>query len=223
MSEFEYLVEWRVRNIQLPEKEPEETYNQRIKDWTFSSLGLDKKTQEVYNFIDVKKIATLDDLTKFLNASTEVVQGYLDDLYSIGIIEKMGKAYYITDSLSSAIIRKLIPRITESLRVVALTESKARSASDNLLKLKGKAFGNVSDALPFLGDMKRKGINPMVKVIGVQSSSDETVEIEGPIIDLDYRNHYITMVSSSGEKIVVGGRQSNGVDLKAHSIIIKGE
>jgi len=223
LSEFEYLVEWKIRNIPLPEKEPKETYNIRIKSWVLASLGLDKKTQSVYTIIEEKKMATLEDLIKVLNEEKEKVQVSLDELYSTGTIEKLGKAYYINEPLSTSIVRKLIPRVTESLRIIASTESKTRVNSDYLTKVKGKGFGNVSEALPAIGEMVRKCSNEYVKVIGVQSVSEETVEIEGPVIDIDYRNHSFTLVSASGEKVVVGGKHSQGVDLKAHSIILKGE
>lgn len=223
MSEFEYLVEWRIRNIPLPEKEPKETYNSRIKAWVLTSLGLDKKTQSIYTIIEERKMATVEDLSKVLNEEKERVQESLDELYSTGTIEKLGKAYYVNEPLSTSIVRKLIPRVTESLRIIASTESKTRVNSDYLIKMKGKAFGNVSEALPVIGEMVRKCSNDYVKVVGVQSVSEDTVEIEGPVIDVDYRNHSFTMVSASGEKVVVGGKHSQGVDLKAHSIILRGE
>ena len=155
LSEFEYLVEWRIRNIPLPGKEPKETYNSRIKSWVLASLGLDKKTQSIYNFIEEKKMATVEDLSKFLNESKENVQESLDELYSTGTIEKLGKAYYVGEPLSASIVRKLIPRVTESLRVIASTESKTRVDSDYLTKMKGKAFGSVGDALPAIGEIVR--------------------------------------------------------------------
>lgn len=223
MSEFEYLVEWRIRNIPLPDREPKETYNSRIKSWVLASLGLGESTKEIYSFIEERKMATVKDLTSFFDEPEEKIQESLDKLYSIGIIENLGKAYYIGGSISASIVRKLIPRVTESLRMIASTESKTRVDSDYLVKMKGKAFGNVGDALPVIGEMVRKGSNNFVKVIGVKSISEETVEVEGPVVDVDYKNHSFIMISASGEKVVVGGKNSQGVDLRAHSIILRGE
>lgn len=223
MSEFEYLVEWKVRRISLPSKEPKETYESRIKSWALASLGVGENEQTIYKFIEEKKMATIEDLSKHLNEPPETVQESLDLLYSIGIVDRLGKAFYIGEPLSSSIVRRLIPRVTEGLRNVASVESKARVGLGQLRSLEGRAFGSVKEAIPALGEAKRSGSNCTVRFVGTQCDSGEAVEVEGPVIDLDYGNQTITVITKSGEKIVVGGRHSDSVDVRAHTIIVKGD
>lgn len=127
MSEFQVFAEWRIRRIPEPPREPRETYNERVKRWTLSSIGVEGMTQDIFLYLEKADMATVDDLAKHFKLGVEEVQRTLDLLYTVGLIDKIGKAYQVRGDLSTSIIRQLIPRITETLRSIVKVESDTRS------------------------------------------------------------------------------------------------
>lgn len=129
MSEFQIFAEWRIRRIPEPPREPRETYNERVKRWTLSSIGVEGMVQDIFLYLEKINMVTVDDLAKHFKLGAEEVQRFLDLLYTVGLIEKIGKAYQVRGDLSTSIVRRLLPKITETLRSIAKIESDARSYS----------------------------------------------------------------------------------------------
>lgn len=222
-NQYESFAEWKVRRITEPFKEPHETYGQRLKDWVLSSIGIDGTAKELFLYLENSKVATLEDLAKHVNEEPKEVLELVDLLYSTGLIERVGKAYYVREPLSTSIVRRLIPRITESLRNIAKTESRARSDATYYCTMRGRAFSDVGSAIAACKEISRTGRSPIARVVGVHSYNDETVEVEGPVSDYGHTPQHLVIITDSGEKVVVGNRNSRGTDVKAHSIIVKGE
>jgi len=222
-NEYESFAEWKVRRIPEPFKEPHETYGQRLKDWVLSSIGIDGTAKELFLYLENSKVATLEDLAKHVNEEPEEVLELVDLLYSTGLIERLGKAYYVREPLSTSIIRRLLPRITENLRNIAKAESRARSDATYYFTMRGRAFSDVGSAIAACKEISRAGATPIARVVGVHSYNDEAVEVEGPVSDYGNAPQHLVIITASGEKLVVGNRNSRGADVKAHSIIVKGE
>jgi hypothetical protein len=222
-GEFEFFAEWKVRRIPSPPKEPKDTYVPRLKDWALSSIGIDGKAKEVFLHIENSKTATLEDLVKHLKERPDPVQEILDLLYSTGLIERIGKAYFVRESLSASIVRRLIPRVTESLRNVAKVESKSRADVNYYHKLKGRSFTDVGSAIAAYKEISRLGRSPRARVVGTHSYNGEPIEVEGPVTNFGYSPQHLVIITESGVRMVVGNRDSQGTDVKAHSIIIKGD
>jgi hypothetical protein len=222
-NEYESFAEWKVRRMPEPSKEPHDTYGQRLKTWVLSSIGIDGMANELFLYIENSKVATLDDLARHVKAKPEDILESVDLLYANGLIDRLGKAYYVQESLSASIVRRLIPRITESLRNIAKAESRARSDATYYHTMRGRAFSDVGSAVAACKEISRLGGSPIARVVGVHSYNDETVEVEGPVVDYGYAPQHLVIITASGEKLVIGNRNSQGADVKAHSIIVKGE
>lgn len=222
-NEYESFAEWKVRRMPEPFKDPHETYDQRLKDWVLSSIGIDGTARELFLYLENSKVATLDDLAKHVNEEPEEVIELVDLLYATGLIDRLGKAYYVRESLSTSIVKRLIPRITESLRSIAKAESRARSDATYYQTLRGRAFSDVGSAIAACKEISRVGGSPLARVVGVHSYNDETVEVEGPVSDYGHTPQHLTIITASGEKLVIGNRNSRGADVKAHTIIVRGE
>jgi hypothetical protein len=222
-STYESFAEWKIRRIPAPAKAPKDTYSQRLKEWVLSSIGIDGMAKELFFYLENSKVATVEDLTKHVKEAPEDILERVDLLYSTGLIERLGKAYYVKEPLSTSIVKRLIPRITESLRTIAKTESTARSDATYYHMMRGRAFSDVGSAIAACKEISRVGGSPRARAIGVHSYNDETVEVEGPVSDYGQAPHHLVIITESGEKIIVGNRSSRGADVKAHSIIVKGE
>jgi hypothetical protein len=222
-NKYESFAEWRIRRILEPSKEPHETYSRRLKTWVLSSIGIDGTAKELFLYLENSKFATLEDLAKHVNEEPEEVLELVDLLYSTGLVERLGKAYYVRESLSTSIVRRLIPKITESLRSIAKAESRTRSDATYYLTMRGRAFSDVGSAIAACKEISRVAGSPLARVVGVHSYNDETVEVEGPVSDYGYAPQHLVIITASGEKVVVGNRNSKGADVKAHSIIVRGE
>ena len=220
---YESFAEWKVKRIPEPSKEPHETYGQRLKTWVLSSIGIDGMAKDIFVYLENSKAATLEDLAKHVDEEPSEIRELLDLLYSTGLIERLGKAYYVREPLSTSIIRRLLPRITENLRNIAKAESRARSDATYYFTMRGRAFSDVGSAIAACKEISRAGATPIARVVGVHSYNDEAVEVEGPVSDYGNAPQHLVIITASGEKLVVGNRNSRGADVKAHSIIVKGE
>jgi len=222
MSVYQIFAEWRVRRIPEPPKSPQETYSERVKRWALSAIGVEGIAQDIFIQLEKIKMVTIDDLGKHFDAGLEEIQEHLDLLYTTGLVERIGKAYLVREDISTSIIRRLIPRVTETLRGIAKVESNSRSYADHYRRVRGRAFSDVREAVVAFKEMSRNGGSPIVRAVGVQGYSDDSVEVEDPVLECSYDDRHIVIVSDSGERIVVGDRKANGVDVKAHTIIVKG-
>lgn len=222
-SEYECFVEWKVRRLPEPPKEPQDSYGQRLKTWVLSSIGIEGPAKELFLYLDNSKVATVDDLAQHIKAKPEDVLELVDSLYATGLIDRLGQACYVRDPLSTSIVRRLIPRITESLRTIAKAESRARSDATHYLTLRGRAFSDIGSAVAACKEISRVGGSPIARVVGVHSYNNETVEVEGPVADYGHAPQHLVIITASGEKLAIGNRNSRGADVKAHSIIVRGE
>ena len=223
MSDFQIFAEWRIKRLPEPPREPRETYNERVKRWTLSSIGIEGMAQDLFLYLEKINMATMDDLAKRFGGNAEEIQKNLDLLYTAGLIDRLGKAYLVREGLSASITRRLLPRITEILRSIAKTESDSRSYADFYRKMRGRAFSDIRDAIAAFKEISRMGGSPTVRVVGVHGYSNESIEVEGPVVNHGYDPHHLVILSDSGDKVIIGGRRASGVDVKAHTIIIKGE
>jgi hypothetical protein len=222
-SDYESLAEWKVRRIPEPPKDPKETYEERMKGWVLSSIGVDGIAQALFLYLEKIEMATAEDLANHVGGSPEEVLKNVDALYTAGLIDRIGKAFYVKEPLSASIVRRLIPRITESLRKIAKMESGSRSDADYYLKMRGRAFSDVGEAVTACKEVSRLGGSPFARVVGTHGYTDESVEVEGPVLKYGHDPDHLVLISESGEKVVVGGRNDRGVDVKAHSITVRGE
>ena len=223
LSEFEYLAEWKVRRIPEPPTEPKESYDDRLKTWVLSSMGIEGAAQGLFIYLENAKMATLEDLAGHLKMGLDEAQDHVDLLYTVGLVEKVGKAYYVRERLSSSITKRLIPRITESLMEVARAESRTRSDADYYLKMRGRAFSDVGEAVVACKEVSRMGVTPVVRIVGNRGYDDESVGVEGLALEYGHDPKHLVVLSESGERVVVGGKYSRGVDVKAHTVIVRGE
>ena len=160
MSEFEYLAEWKVRRIPIPPSEPSESYDQRLKAWALSSIGVEGTAQDIYVYLANASLATAEDLSSHTGIPVDEVLDAVDTLYTTGLIDKMGRAYFTSGTLSRSIVKRLIPRITESLKEVAKTESSSRSEAEHYHKMKGRAFSDIREAVSAYREISRMGATP---------------------------------------------------------------
>jgi len=223
LSEFEYLAEWKVRRIPAPPSEPRESYDQRLKTWALSSIGVEGTAQDVYVYLANTSMATAEDLSRHTGIPEDDVLDAVDTLYTAGLIDKMGKAYFTRDTLSRSIVKKLIPRITESLKEVAKAESSSRSEAEHYHKMKGRAFSDIREAVSAYREISRMGATPMARAVGTHGYSEEYVEVEGLIIDHGRNPPNLVVLTDSGEKMIVGGEHARGVDIRAQTVIVRGE
>lgn len=223
MGEFQIYAEWKIRRLPEPLTEPKETYGERVKRWAMSSIGIDNITQDVMLYLEKTKMGTADELATHFVTDVEKVLESLDALYTAGLINRLGKAFIAQEDISSAITQRLIPRIMETLRGIAKVESSSRSYADFYRSVKGRAFSDIREAVVACNEIFRMGGSPSVRVLGVQGYTDQSVEVEGPVLKCGLDPAYVTIVSGSGDKVVIGGREAKGVDVRAHTVIIKGE
>jgi hypothetical protein len=222
-QQYEFFVEWKVRRIPEPAKEPEATYNQRIKEWALSSIGVEGTTRDVFKYIEDSDAATIGDVAEHIKKTPDETLEHVDQLYSLGLIDHLGKAYFVRESVSTSIVKRLIPRITENLRSIAKAESRCRSDSGYYQKIRGRAFSDVGSAIAACKEITRLGRAPIARVIGVHSFNGKTIEVEGPVSNYGHSPQHLIIISESGEKVVVGNKNSKGADMQAHSIIVKGD
>jgi hypothetical protein len=223
ISEYEPLAEWRIRRIPEPSREPRESYEERLKGWVLMSIGIDGLAQDLYLYLEKVEMATAEDLASHVGVGLEEALENVDALYTAGLIDHIGKAFYVKEPLSASIVRRLIPRITESLRKIAKMESGSRSDADYYLKMSGRAFSDVGEAVTACKEVSRLGGSPFARVVGTHGYTEESIEVEGPVLKYGHDPNHLVVVSESGEKVVVGGRHARGVDVKAHSILVRGE
>jgi hypothetical protein len=217
------MAEWKIRRIAEPSKEPKESFEQRVKSWALSSIGVDGVAQDTYNYLNNVDMATAEDLSNFTRAPIEEVYDVLDLLYTTGLVEKMGKAFYVRDKLSTSIVKKLIPRITESLREIAKAESSTRSEAEYYHKMRGRAYSDVREAISAYREILRTGASVSARAVGSHGYTGESVEVEGLIIEHSYHPPNLVILTESGEKMIVGGKHDRGVDIRAQTVVVRGE
>ena len=74
---------------------------------------------KIYRYLRDNRIATPEEIANKLNMELTKVQDELDYLYSIGLVDKLGKAYICDMPLSYAIKRRTSRRVTDILNYLA--------------------------------------------------------------------------------------------------------
>jgi len=144
----------------------------------------------------------------------------LDKLYTLGLVEKVGKAYFIKYSLGEAIVKKTLPRLIDVLKEIAKVESSFRTHNYGRL-IEGTVFNSVTNAIPMISYLMNKG-SVRVSVTGTHVYTGKTVELEGTVIELNRNNQSFKLLIEGGKEVEVGDRDSKGVDVKASSVIVYG-
>jgi hypothetical protein len=63
----------------------------------------------------------------------------------------------------------------------------------------------------------------MARAVGTHGYSEEYVEVEGLIIDQGSNPPNLVVLTDSGEKMIVGGEHARGVDIRAQTVVVRGE
>ncbi|RLE87948.1 MAG: hypothetical protein DRN04_17635 [Thermoprotei archaeon] len=214
MSQFEVLAEWRIRRIRPPKSKNED---ETLK-WALTSLGLEEDEQKVYLYVKSKDVATIEDLVKEFNIEEGKARLILDKLYTLGLVEKVGRAYYVKYPLGDAIIKRTLPRLIDVLKEIAKVESSFRTHYYGRL-VEGIAFNSVASAIPMIAYLMDKG-SVKVSVTGTHVYTGKTVELEGVVTSLNRDNRSFKLLVEGGKEVEVGDRSSKGVDVKASSVIV---
>jgi len=214
MSQFEVLAEWRIRRIKPPKRKDKD----EALRWALASLGLEEGEQKIYLYVKSRDAVTAEDLVKEFNIEIESARLMLDKLYTLGLIEKVGRAYYVKYSLGDAIIKKTLPRLIDVLKEIARVESSSRTHNYGKL-IEGTVFSSVANAVPMIAYLMERG--PVkVSVTGTHVYTGRAIELEGIITALDRANHSFKLLIEGGKEVEVGDRDSKGVDVKASSVIV---
>ncbi len=217
MNECIIFMEWRIRKLNPPSPRPKENYEERCKRWILYSLGFDEKAQNIFLLIERKNMITVDEIVDNVGLSLEEVEDIVDRLYSYGLIDKIGKAYFIRKTLSESIIGNLIPRLTDTLQMIAKVDSSLRVKKNSF---RGKIFSNVRDFITRYRDMLDSESKIRIRVIGVIPDSERGIEERGIVKSYDYWDRIIEIITFDGKTIIVGDR-ANGVDIKVNTIIVE--
>jgi len=117
---FEVLAEWTIRRLRPLQDVSDEDYPEKVKRWVIYSLGLDKLHQDIYLHLEQNLRSATTDIASEFNISPNTARKYLDELHTVGLVDYLGREYTLTyESLSRAIELMLIPRITDTLRIIA--------------------------------------------------------------------------------------------------------
>ena len=110
---FEIIFEATIRYIRLKDQNVD-PINAVLFALSVSEIGA-----RIYKYLRDNKMATPEEIANKLNIELEKVQDELDYLYSIGLVDKLGKAYICDMSLSRAIKRRTSRRVTDILNYLA--------------------------------------------------------------------------------------------------------
>jgi len=123
----EVLAEWRVRRVAPPGRDPVETYGERVDRWLLYSLGVEGVAQDVYLYLRSRREATLEEVAKRFSLDEEKARACMEELYTAGLINMLGKMFYVEEQASQAIVGRLIPRLTQVLKEIARVEADAKA------------------------------------------------------------------------------------------------
>lgn len=114
MTKFELIFEVVIRYLR-----PQGGEDIDFEELALFSLGLDDLGVKIFRYLKEKGIATVEEIASTLGANEEDVVNKLDYMYSLGIIDHLGRGYIHRWSLPEAIRRNVIRRITEILEKIA--------------------------------------------------------------------------------------------------------
>jgi len=112
-GDFEVIFETRIRYLR-PKSE-----NVDKVSLVLSSLAVDDVGVRIYKYMCNKKLVTPEELSNAMGIDIEAVLDRLDYMYSLGLIDKLGKAYIVNMPLSKAIRKRTSQRVVEILEHLA--------------------------------------------------------------------------------------------------------
>ncbi len=112
-EQFEVIFEATIRYIRLRNEDVDPI------SAVLYALSVSDTGARIYRYLRENKMATPEEIAEKLNMDPSRVQDELDYLYSIGLLDKLGKAYICDMSLSKAIRRRTSRRVIEILNYLA--------------------------------------------------------------------------------------------------------
>jgi len=120
MAKFEMIFEISIKYLRPHDKE-----NVDFEELALFSLGLDDLGVRIYKYLKEKKIVTIEEILSTLQVNEDEIIDRLDYMYSLGIIDHLGRGYIYRWPLHEAIRRKVAKRIEELLeRIARLAEGR---------------------------------------------------------------------------------------------------
>jgi len=116
---FESIFEFKIRLLR-PRPEKGEEIN-----WVLKSLGVDDIGIKIYNLLMNKEGLTTDEILSEIGEEEDKVLSALDMLYSIGVVEKLGSAYFVEHNLSDALRTKTLKILSKILNELSKIASRA--------------------------------------------------------------------------------------------------
>lgn len=111
---FEELLEIRILYLR-----PKEEGNVDYERLALLSLGLDELGVQIYRHLREKKILTVEDVSRRLQLNESEIINRLDYMYSIGLIDHLGRGYILRKPLHEAIRTDVTRRVCEILEKIA--------------------------------------------------------------------------------------------------------
>jgi len=112
-NDYEVIFETKIRYIRPKSKDIDRM------ELALASLSVDPDGIRIYRYMEEKKMVTPEELESSLGLGMDTILEKLDYMYSLGLIDKLGKAYIINMSLSKAIRKRTARRITDILEYIA--------------------------------------------------------------------------------------------------------
>ncbi len=112
---YETLFEFKIRLLKPKPQKGDELV------WVFDSLGINELGLKIYKLLSSSESLTRSEITDKLNESEEKVIEALDTLYSVGFIDRLGEAYFISKDLASSIrtrTKRIISKILDDIAKV---------------------------------------------------------------------------------------------------------
>ena len=112
MSDFEVIFQITIKYLKKSD-------NADPIEYALSSLGLDDTAIKVYKALSEVNISTPEELGQKLGLDIETIIEKLDNMYSLGLIDKLGRAYIKDMDLPAAIRSRVKKRIEHLLNFIA--------------------------------------------------------------------------------------------------------
>jgi len=118
-DKYEVIFEFKIRLIRPKPERGSEV------DWALMSLGIDELGREIYKVLLRNEALTLSEILSIISEQEDKVVDALDTLYSLGLIEKLGEAYFVSKDLPICIktrTKRVIERVLNEIARVLEVE-----------------------------------------------------------------------------------------------------
>jgi len=122
-GKYEVLFEFRIRLLRPKPGKGSEL------DWALSSLGVDELGVKIYKLLLESEGLTFDEIVSRIGAEPGKIMDSLDQLYSLGLIDKLGSTYFISRDLSSSIRTRTLKVLQKVLDDIAKVVERGGSGS----------------------------------------------------------------------------------------------